>query len=220
VDRFYHSKTGGIVLNEIVQICFHFLVLGISLAAPVGPIKLEMIKRGLRHGFWPSWLVGLGAATADLLYMMTIFFGLSPLLQIEFIRKGMLAIGISMLVFLGISTLRDAFQNKKIIIDEPGTTRASYWTGLSLAFLNPYNFVFWFGIYGAALQSIPIHLGKEVTFLISQFILLGIVLWNINVAFTAHFFRFLINEKIIQIIMIFAGIGLLCFACKLIVTAL
>ncbi len=41
------------------------IVLGISLAAPVGPINIEMLKRGIERGFWHAWVVGIGGMTAD-----------------------------------------------------------------------------------------------------------------------------------------------------------
>ncbi|MGM2834842.1 LysE family transporter, partial [Bacillus cereus group sp. Bce025] len=44
------------------------IVLGISLAAPVGPINIEMLKRGIERGFWDAWVVGIGGMTADILF--------------------------------------------------------------------------------------------------------------------------------------------------------
>lgn len=31
-----------------------YIVLGLSLSIPVGPINIEMIKRGIKNGFWHS----------------------------------------------------------------------------------------------------------------------------------------------------------------------
>lgn len=44
------------------------LVVGFSIAAPVGPIGLLTIQRTLQHGFASGLATGLGAATADSLY--------------------------------------------------------------------------------------------------------------------------------------------------------
>ena len=42
--------------------------LGLSIAAPVGPIGVLCIQRSLKKGFPSGFVSGLGAATADLLY--------------------------------------------------------------------------------------------------------------------------------------------------------
>ena len=44
------------------------MLIGFSIAAPVGPIGLLCLRRGLAHGFWPAFTAGLGAATADAMY--------------------------------------------------------------------------------------------------------------------------------------------------------
>ncbi|MDR7071802.1 LysE family transporter [Fictibacillus barbaricus] len=202
-------------MGEIGGWMFQFIVLGISLAAPVGPIKLEMIKRGLRRGFWHSWLVGLGAVTADSFFMFCIFTGLTPFLKIGFVQIGMLSIGMLMLLFLGTTTIKGAAAQKKLLVIDGTTAQAPYWTGFILALMNPFNFVFWFGVYGGALQSLPDHYEIYMNGFLSCFILVGIVLWNLNIAFTVHFFRAIINEKIIRWLMVIAGFGLLGFAANL-----
>ncbi|WNB90809.1 LysE family transporter [Bacillus sp. NEB1478] len=193
-----------------------FIVLGISLAVPVGPIKLEMIKRGLSRGFWHSWLVGLGAVTADFFFMFCIFIGLTPFLQLEIIQIIMLSIGTLMLLYLGTTTIKASFEKRALLVlDEAPPAQTPYWTGFLLALMNPLNFVFWFGIYGGTLQSLPDEFGHIATGFLSCFIIVGIVLWNVNVAFTVHFFRTLINETAVRWLMLFAGTGLLGFALHL-----
>lgn len=45
-----------------------YILLGFSLSVPVGAITIEMIKRGLRNGFWHAWFVGIGGINvADLI---------------------------------------------------------------------------------------------------------------------------------------------------------
>jgi threonine/homoserine/homoserine lactone efflux protein len=205
-------------LSEFWVLSFHFMMLGISLAVPVGPIKLEMIKRGLSGGFWPSWLVGLGAVSADFIFMLIIFLGLSPFIQNNFVQFVMLVAGIIMLTVLGISTIRTACSQKRLLSDkEEEPEHKPYWTGFILALMNPFNFLFWFGIYGGTLQNVPSDTEWWVNAYLSLFIIAGIILWNINVAFTVHFFRTLINDITIRVLTGLAGAGLLGFACHLFV---
>lgn len=57
------------------------LILGFSIAAPVGPIGVLCIRRSLIHGRLAGFLSGLGAATADGLYGMLAAFGLAAALN-------------------------------------------------------------------------------------------------------------------------------------------
>src|SRR3990172_12153858 len=53
------------------------LVLGFSIAAPVGPIGVLCIRRTLAQGRLAGLLTGLGAATADAVYGSIAAFGLT-----------------------------------------------------------------------------------------------------------------------------------------------
>ena len=46
------------------------ILVGLSIAAPVGAIGLLCIQRTLRYGMLTGFVSGLGAATADVLYGM------------------------------------------------------------------------------------------------------------------------------------------------------
>jgi threonine/homoserine/homoserine lactone efflux protein len=53
------------------------VVLGVSIAAPVGPIGVLCIRRTLAHGMLNGLISGLGAATADAIYGVIAVFGVS-----------------------------------------------------------------------------------------------------------------------------------------------
>ena len=53
------------------------LIIGFSIAAPVGPIGILCIRRTLAEGRLPGFISGLGAATADALYGCIAGFGLT-----------------------------------------------------------------------------------------------------------------------------------------------
>ena len=55
------------------------LLLGLSIAAPVGPIGVLCIRRTLTQGWRIGFLTGLGAATADATYGAVAAFGLTAL---------------------------------------------------------------------------------------------------------------------------------------------
>lgn len=51
-----------------IRILLQGVLLGFSIAAPVGPIGILCIRRTLVSGHWIGLLTGLGAATADAIY--------------------------------------------------------------------------------------------------------------------------------------------------------
>ncbi len=67
--------------------------------------------------------------------------------------------------------------------------------GFLIAISNPLNLVFWFGIYGSTLSSLLTKVTKQEAFLYSLCIIVGIILWNVNIAFSVHFGRTLLKQK-------------------------
>ncbi len=57
------------------------MVLGVSIAAPVGPIGLLCIRRSIALGMRAGFASGLGAATADLVYGLIAAYGLTAITQ-------------------------------------------------------------------------------------------------------------------------------------------
>ncbi|MCW5750759.1 MAG: LysE family transporter [Alphaproteobacteria bacterium] len=57
------------------------LLIGVAIAAPVGPIGVLCIRRALAHGRLSGFVSGLGAAVADALYGVVAAFGLSIVMQ-------------------------------------------------------------------------------------------------------------------------------------------
>jgi threonine/homoserine/homoserine lactone efflux protein len=85
------------------------LLIGLAIAAPVGPIGVLCIRRTLAEGQLAGFVVGMGAATADALYGAIAALGISAVssrlvAHQELIRLG----GGAFLLYLGWRTLRAA----------------------------------------------------------------------------------------------------------------
>lgn len=61
-----------------MSVLFSYIILGISLSAPIGPINAAQLDRGARHGFMHAWILGLGAMFADLVYIFADLFWSCP----------------------------------------------------------------------------------------------------------------------------------------------
>ncbi|WP_026688660.1 LysE family translocator [Alteribacter aurantiacus] len=192
---------------------FYFIFLGITLAAPIGPISLEMLKKGLILGFWGALAVGLGGLSADFVFMGLIYGGAVALFTNPLIHGTMMVIGAVMLLYLGYQSFnRPRFSMAIGERDhEEVTCVKSYLIGFGIAILNPLNIMFWFGIYGSTLSHLSIHHTNTAVLLNSFYILLGVLIWNILISILIHVLRTSIHERAIYRINIVAGICLLFF---------
>jgi threonine/homoserine/homoserine lactone efflux protein len=81
------------------------VVIGFSLAAPVGPIGVLTIRRTLAHGRLTGFVSGLGTATADALYGLIGALGLTSLTALLTAQSAWLGlIGGGFLCYLGVRT--------------------------------------------------------------------------------------------------------------------
>jgi threonine/homoserine/homoserine lactone efflux protein len=82
------------------------LLIGFSIAAPVGPIGVLCIRRTLAGGRVLGFVSGLGAATADALYGFVAAFGLTAISSFLVDQQTALRIGGgSFLIYLGVRTM-------------------------------------------------------------------------------------------------------------------
>ena len=188
------------------------ILLGLTLAAPIGPVNLEMIKRGLNSGFKQAFLTGTGAMCADITYLILIFFGLTSFLNISFLKIFLGIVGSLILIYLGLASAKGFF--KKAETSEKQSKKLfknSYVTGYVLAISSPMTIVWWTGVFGALLAAQPDMPTNIYAFLSCLSIMLGCFLWVFSMACALHWGKKIINEKITSYISLFAGTFLIMF---------
>jgi threonine/homoserine/homoserine lactone efflux protein len=83
------------------------LIIGFSIAAPVGPIGVLCIRRTITEGRLSGFISGLGAATADALYGCVAGFGLTFIANVLMQQRiWFRLVGGAFLLYLGIKTFR------------------------------------------------------------------------------------------------------------------
>ncbi|HJV31711.1 MAG TPA: LysE family transporter, partial [Bacillales bacterium] len=203
---------------EKFLIIIHYMVLGLSLAAPIGPMNIEVLNRGFKEGFLSSWLVGLGGLTGDLILLIFIFFGLQDFMQNIIIQSLMYIIGVILLSYLGVTSIYNALKKS---FKQPDNARSkarnAYFSGFLISLANPISLIFWFGIYGTSLQILTSTQSISFSILCSFAILAGLFLWNLNLVLTVFFSKRIMNEKIMRVITFIAGISLLYFSVRFII---
>jgi threonine/homoserine/homoserine lactone efflux protein len=125
------------------------LIIGFSIAAPVGAIGILCIRRTLSEGRASGFLSGLGAATADALYGCIAGFGLTMISTFLVDQRFWIQlVGGVFLLALGVKTLRSVPAERAAAASGVGLA-ASYVSTLFLTLTNPMTILSFAGIFAA-----------------------------------------------------------------------
>ena len=113
------------------------IVIGFSIAAPVGPIGVVCIRRTLAQGHWYGFVSGLGAATADAIYGCVAGFGLTFISTLLVGQQMWIRLfGGLFLCYLGIRTLL-AQPDEQTLSGQARGLASAYGSILILTLTNP-----------------------------------------------------------------------------------
>lgn len=114
------------------------LIIGFSIAAPVGPIGVMCIRRTLADGMISGFLSGLGAATADAAYGMIAGFGLTIISNFLIGQQAWLRLfGGMFLCYLGIRTFLMRPAQKPALPNHHQGLFGNYFSTFILTLTNP-----------------------------------------------------------------------------------
>ena len=161
-------------LNSIIA----GVALGLSLAVPPGPVNAAIAAESVKRSYVGGILIGLGAMTADLTYLLLTVIGVTVLLTGSGARAAISVIGGLILIYFAIATLR-SFRAA------PGGADARagnpYLMGLAMGLTNPLGILWWVTA-GAAFVALFNVLGV-IGFL------LGLFVWVSSFSFFMHYSR-------------------------------
>lgn len=194
------------------------IIVGFSIAAPVGPIGILCIQRSFNQGYRWGFLTGMGAATADVIYGAIAGFGLT------FISSLLLAYQHWVSLIGGILLL---YFGSKIVFSKPTITDSTqktnknlfhtYMGGLFLNLTNPITILLFLSIF-SGLGVLNAEINYWHTSLLIIGILLGASLWWLILCSGV---TFLLSRYIKQSALIWiqraAGTAILLFAVALLV---
>jgi threonine/homoserine/homoserine lactone efflux protein len=153
-------------------------VLGVSIAAPPGPVNAAAAYQVTRS--WLSgWLTLLGATTADGVFFLLTYFGVTAVIASGQVRELLFTFGGALMLYLAYSTLRKARHRPSA--SAPSSSRFPYLLGLTIGLTSPFQLAWW----------IAVGAGMVTTFglsIIAGFFT-GIVAWTL-------FFSALLHEGI------------------------
>jgi threonine/homoserine/homoserine lactone efflux protein len=187
-------------------------LLGLTIAAPVGPIGVLCIRRSLYEGLPAGFISGLGAATADALYGAVAGFGLTLVSRL-LVNMGFFLqfLGGVLLCLVGIKALKAsaslAESNNKAI-----SFKDAYLETLFLTLTNPATIISFIGVYaGLGLGSKAETYGSAAALTLGVF--LGSASWWLLLSSVTSLLRVRITspvklaiDKVSGVILVLFGI--------------
>lgn len=147
VFLYLRPNTAGIAMESMffldeVSVFLRGLVLGVVIAAPVGPVGLLCIRRTLQKGIFAGMCTGFGAALADAIYAAIAAFGVTAALSLlAGMEKEIRFFGGTFLLIMAVRMLF-----KKVHIERVNDVSASgliksFMAGFLLTITNPLTII-------------------------------------------------------------------------------
>jgi len=185
------------------------LLIGLSIAAPVGPIGILCIRRTLSEGRLVGLATGMGAASADAIYGLIAGFGLTLITsmlvgQSQLIR----CIGGLFLCYLGIQTLssRPAEREAQVTGEK---LLGAYSSSLFLTLTNPMTILSFIGIFAGLGIASQTDLASSLVLVLGVF--LGSAGWWIGITHLIATIRHRLAAQHLRWINIASGLIILTF---------
>ncbi|KAA0688820.1 LysE/ArgO family amino acid transporter [Azospirillum brasilense] len=166
------------------------LIIGFSIAAPVGPIGLLCIRRTLADGPAHGFVSGLGAASADAVYGAIAGFGVAlvtdALLGAQVALK---LVGGVMLLWLGWSTLRARPAERAADACGGGGLTGAYASTFALTLANPATILSFAAVFGGLGVSAGDGSSTSVAALLVAGVFTGSAMWWLGLSASVGAFR-------------------------------
>lgn len=194
-----------------ISILISYIILGFTLAAPIGPVNSARLDKGIKNGFWHAWIVGVGSMIADGIFMLLVYLGMVQFLGIPIVQIFLWLFGGFILIYSGLEGIKnsntitlDYTRNKESLLK-------CFLTGFIMSITSPLSILFWLGIYGSVLAKTVQTNGTESLLIYSSMIFLGLTFWDVFVAALTSGFRKMLNVKSLIAVSIVSGVSLVVF---------
>lgn len=199
---------------------------GWLVAAPIGPVNLEIIRRSLHGGLRNGLFVGIGAVTIDVCYLTIFSVGLGAFLKVPGVSLAMYFLGGGFLAFLGGQALlegRRYLMRHEAPTDAPEEEKKRFFgnsplscflLGLVMTGTNPMTIAFWSAL---SLQFADLPLtGRLVA---SAALFAGCFSWVLTLLCILRFARSWVGPRMFGVVTIAGGACLLYFGIRFLAQA-
>jgi threonine/homoserine/homoserine lactone efflux protein len=188
------------------------VIIGFSIAAPVGPIGVLCIRRALAEGWLIGLLTGLGAATADAIYGCIAGFGLTFISSFLVNQSVWLKlIGGLFLCYLGVKTILSKPAKEAATIERNGQgLLAAYGSTVFLTLTNPATIMSFVAVFaGLGLAANQGDYASATVLVVGVFT--GSALWWLTLSSGVSLFRSHFNPARLKWLNRISGLILLVF---------
>lgn len=192
-----------------VSLMLSYIILGLTLAAPIGPVNSARLDKGIKNGFWHAWIVGTGSMIADAIFMIIIYLGLVNFIEVPIIQIFLWLFGGFMLIYTGLESIINASQIELVFSRGKESLWKCFFTGFLMSISSPLSILFWLGIYGSILTKTASNYGRTDLLIYSSMIFIGLALWDIFIASITTGFRRFLRYESLRAISILSGLSLL-----------
>lgn len=185
-------------------------LIGLAIAAPVGPIGVLCIKRTLADGRLAGFVSGLGAATADLIFGAVAVLGLTALADLlNGVSFWSRLLGGLFLCYLGLRTLRERPAETAAAARGRGLLGA-YGSTLLLTLTNPASIVLFAAIFaGLGVASDAAGYGDGL--LLATGVGVGSAAWWLTLSGAVGLLRGRLTPRALRLVNVAAGLIILGF---------
>jgi threonine/homoserine/homoserine lactone efflux protein len=224
LDRYQFESRNVILVSNIHVLSAAFLM-GLAAAAPMGPVNMLAIRRGVIGGWQHTLACGIGSITGDLILFSLILLGgdyLFPDLANPTLQTVLAAIGAIVLLPLGIYFLvravkepLRAYASARQHWDEgtvPGHVVAEVGNAAALTIFNPLTMTYWVGVTSNWLPIAHSVLGYSAPGLGILMATSGLMTWFTALTVVVRFIPNRIGPNFFRLVNAIFGLVLLGFA--------
>ena len=196
-------------MTDMMWLFLKGVIIGVTIAAPVGPIGILCIKRTLEQGKWIGFVSGLGAATADGIYGIIAGLGLTVIIHfLTGISIWLQLIGGVFLLYLGIQMLRAKPAHEAAKASRGKNPLKAYLSTLFLTITNPVTILSFLAIFA----GLGITTTEYSSVILAMGVFFGSAIWWLLLSTGIASLSRFIGKKLFQGIHYASGIVLITFA--------
>lgn len=197
---------------KMIESYIEGFLMGLGAAIPLGPINILIMNMALKS-YKAGVTLGLGAMSADILYLSLILAGMIGFLNNPDFLAIVGIIGTFFLLYLAYSIYKN--RAKKVELQEQKIQTKNifkiYIQGFLLTLFNPYTIIFWFSIAGYVANR-DLNIGFTISGMMSS-----IILWVTIMPYLVHRSKHKISQRTSNYLSLLSSLILFAFALSLFV---
>lgn len=166
------------MLLDLIGIMVAGIALGLSLAVPPGPVNAIIAAQSSSRSAFRGFMVGLGALTADSIFLIITFFLGSLIIFNDALRSAFYMVSFVLMLLLAYLTFRSLKGLGRLTGNSERGGHLPYVTGLTIGLTNPLQITWWL--------SVGLSLISSIGLIIIMGFFTGILLWITIFPLTMH----------------------------------